>query len=89
MLTRYWLNRNTSHLWEMGKGPLTPIDQTEEVYLAAEVEGVVKDAKTVLSACVVKLKIYREHSGGKYQGGMEHTALIAEATRLLARLEGE
>lgn len=36
-LTKYWLNRDTSHLWEMNRGPLTPIDKTETVYLTADV----------------------------------------------------
>ena len=54
---------------------------------AADVEQVFKETATVLDACIVKLKLYREHSSGEYQGGMEHMALITEAVRLLARIE--
>ena len=54
MLTKYWVNRDLSHLWRMHEGPLTPIDRTETVYLAAEVDALLDDPQR-LAAVILKL----------------------------------
>jgi len=36
-----------------------------------------KYARMVLRSCKKKLDIYRAHSDGIYQGGVDHTALIS------------
>ncbi len=77
-LRRYWLNRDISHLWEMNKGPLTPVDRTEEVYLAADIEQVLKDQYRVLKETYIDLR------GNDVAGAMGR--LDAEIQRLLARL---
>ncbi len=67
-LRRYWLNRDISHLWEMNRGPLTPVDRTEEVYLAADIEQVLKDAKRFmvhLSGCGFVLIGYGDDASGE------------------------
>lgn len=38
----------------------------------------------LLDACKTKLQVYRNHSDGEYQGGMEHRALIDWIERVAA-----
>ena len=50
--------------------------------LKARVEALIE----VIERCVEKLKLYRAASEGKYEGGMEYTALIKLSEDALARL---
>lgn len=54
-LTKYWLNRNISHLWEINTGPLTPIAQTEMVYLAADVDALLRQREEALEVAEIAL----------------------------------
>ena len=71
-MQRYWLRRD--YLWEMNKGPLTRIDQTEEVYLAADVERVF----TPLLQKIV---------GNSFEDSWVNDDLMNEAKALLAQLK--
>lgn len=60
------------------KGVYDIIDHaTSESILTSSLSATEKEyLRGVLTACKTKLQVYRTHSTGEYQGGMEHTALI-------------
>ncbi len=78
-LKRYWVRRD--HLWEKNKGPLTRIDQTEDVYTAADIEQVLKDARWAAELL---------ESQYRYTGSYKETTpakhIYERARRLLASL---
>ncbi len=56
---------------------------------AKRLTGHIKLLRLVLISCEEKLEIYRDHSGGRYHGGTEHTSLIGRIKTALAVTEDE